>query len=91
MARLSNYEPEIAVIMVGVALGLSMAAACTIEAVEVHKDGQLTCFYGETPVFSGGFNVIGDGLDLDGTWKLCRNDGLVCYLDTKTSSTGDKR
>lgn len=79
-----------ATILSGIALGLS-CASCTIEAVEVHKDGSLVCWYGETPVFSGGFNVIGDGLDLDGHWKLCRDDGLVCQLNTKTTTTGAPR
>ena len=91
MARLNSYEPEIAVIMVGIALGLSLAAACiSVEEVQVKRDGNLNCYWGDILAFSGGISIYGDGADIlqtDGAYALCRDDRLKCFISqTSTRS-----
>ena len=87
-----KYEPEIAVVLVGIALGISCAAACvSVEAVPVRRDGNLNCFYGDIHVFSGGVSIYGDGADIlqnDGAYALCRDDGLKCFI-SRTSTVSE--
>lgn len=79
-----DWTPLLAVVLTGIALGLSMAAACvSVEAVEVKRNATLLCRYGDIDVFSGGITIYGDGADTfqsDGTYALCRNDNLKCWI-----------
>jgi hypothetical protein len=79
-----DREPEIAVVLVGIALGLSTAAACvSVEAVQVQKDAQITCRYGDIDVFTGGISLYGNGADTfeaEGVYSLCRDDKLRCWI-----------
>lgn len=89
MRFLRDRADAVAGVLAWVALGFAGAAACVqIESSPIARDGNLTCVYGDAVVFSGGFRIIGDGTDqfnLNGTWKLCRNDGVTCTL-TSTGS-----
>lgn len=88
MTFLRDRTDTVASVLAWVALGFAGAAACVqIESSPIARDGNLTCVYGDDVVFSGGFRIIGDGADrfnLNGTWKLCRHDGVTCTL----TSTG---
>ena len=88
---LSRSEPYVAACLAFIALGFAGAAACvSIESAPLARDGNLTCRYGDSVVFSGGFRIIGNGaeeLDLTGTWTLYRNDGVTCTL---TSTQAEK-
>ncbi len=79
-----QWTPMLATVLAGVALGLSMAAACvSVEAVEVRRDANLNCYWGDILAFSGGISIYGDGADIlqtDGAYALCRDDRLRCYI-----------
>ena len=71
------------------AIWLAWLVGCVnVESAPIDRNGNLTCMYGDAVVFSGGFEISGEGadqLDLDGTWRLCKEESVSCTL---TSTTG---
>lgn len=93
VSAVRDRTEAVAAVLAWTALGFAGAAACVnVESSPIARDGNLTCMYGDAVVFSGGFRIIGNGadkLDLTGTWRLCRDDGVSCTLTSTQTARGE--